>query len=263
MNKSGQNPRWAIFAVFAFVLATPGCASKKYVSKQMAQVHQQHAQFEKQTNDRIAWLNNKQQSDTAAVNERIAGAEQKASEVAAAIQETQGSASRAMEAADEAKTSSSEAISKVENNANNAMNYQLVEKSDVLFGFNKANLTPAAKTTLDEIAAKCQSTPGAVVELAGFTDRVGSANYNLSLSRRRAWTVQRYLVEHNVPLRAIHVVGLGEQNGPEEFARESDTSAATTGKNGRNSLDRRVNIRLYGPGEQGAASRSEETEPEQ
>jgi len=261
MNKSGKNPRWIMFVLFAFVLAAPGCATKKYVSQQIAPVNQKLGQYEKQTNDRIAWLHNKEQSDISAVNERIASADQKTSEVASAVQETQGSASRAMEAADAAKSSSTEAIANLEANVNKAMKYDLVEKADVLFGFNKADLTPAARTILDEVATKCQSIPGAVVELVGFTDRAGSANYNLSLSRRRAWTVQRYLVEHNVPLRSIHVVGLGEQIPPERFAAEGYASAASTGKDGRNRMDRRVNIRLYGAGELGSASRSE-SEPQ-
>jgi outer membrane protein OmpA-like peptidoglycan-associated protein len=45
----------------------------------------------------------------------------------------------------------------------------------------------------------------------GFTDKTGSAEYNLNLSRRRAEAVQTYLVAlHNVPVFRIQIVGLGK-----------------------------------------------------
>ena len=135
---------------------------------------------------------------------------------------------------------------------------QLVDKADVMFAFNKATLTPAAKATLDEVASKCRSMPRTVVELAGFTDRVGSKTYNLDLSRRRAWTVQRYLVEHDVSLRSIHLVGFGEDAPPAGLEAEGQTASATAGKAGRDNKSRRVNIRIYGVGDSGAASRSEQ-----
>jgi OmpA-OmpF porin, OOP family len=49
------------------------------------------------------------------------------------------------------------------------------------------------------------------IAIQGFTDKTGSAEYNLALSRRRAEAVQTYLVaQHNVPVYRIQIVGLGK-----------------------------------------------------
>jgi outer membrane protein OmpA-like peptidoglycan-associated protein len=130
----------------------------------------------------------------------------------------------------------------------NALNYQLVERADVLFGFDKSTLTPAAKASLDKVAAKVLSLPRAVVEVAGFTDPIGTEKYNLELSRRRAWAVQRYLVQHNVPSRAIHMVGMGEETAPPEGLQHSFERSGKTGAKAHWE-DRRVNIRVFGAGD--------------
>ncbi len=229
---------WAGMSI-GCLLATSACASKKYVNMQMAAVNQKTNQYQKQTNGRIAWLTNKEQSDVSQLNNRIATTDQNLSQVSAALQSAQATASRAIEEPEPAKSESVTAT---------PANYQLVDKADVLFGFNKATLTPAARTKLDEVAAKFQSMPRGVVELAGFTDRSGSANYNLELSRRRAWAVQRYLVEHDVPMRSIHMVGMGEEAPPDGLKAESSQSERARGVD-RNQFERRVDIRIYGTGE--------------
>jgi outer membrane protein OmpA-like peptidoglycan-associated protein len=242
-----------MIAVPIIMLATSGCATKKYVSQQVSPVNTRVSKLEKTTNDRIAYLNNKEQSDVSQLNERIATTDQKVSDVAAAVQQAQGTASRAMD--DSAKNSA--AIETLGSGVANALNYQEVEKGDVTFAFNKAILTPDAKTALDAIAAKVQGLPRAVVELVGFTDKKGSPNYNLALSRRRAEAVQRYLVMQNVPLRAIHIVGLGEEAPPEGLAADLSMVDPNPSKAELDRLARRVHIRVFGAGDitQGTASR--------
>jgi OmpA-OmpF porin, OOP family len=236
-------------AVVIVTLAASGCATKKYVSKQVNPVKQQLSQYEKQTNDKIAWMTNKEQNDISRVNEHIATTDQRVAEVATAAQEAasaaqaaQGTASRAMEQTDANKTSI-EANATAIQGVTNALNYQLVEQSDVWFAFNKATLTPAARDALDKVIAKSQDMPRCVIELSGFTDRVGSVGYNLDLSRRRAWSVQRYLVEHKIPARSIYVVGLGEANPGGESSRRMHARAKP------DRMERRVSIRVFGAGE--------------
>jgi outer membrane protein OmpA-like peptidoglycan-associated protein len=49
------------------------------------------------------------------------------------------------------------------------------------------------------------------VAIQGFTDKTGTPEYNLELSRRRAEAVQTYLVaQHNIPVYRIQIVGLGK-----------------------------------------------------
>jgi outer membrane protein OmpA-like peptidoglycan-associated protein len=247
MIKPGQGLSCTIAIVSGFVLATSGCATKKYVSKQIEPVNQRLGQFEKQTNDRLAWLNNKEQSDVADVNARVAATDQRLAQVAQVANSAQASVTQLSESNSASRSTEEMEMTNVANTAvANALNYQLVDKADVTFGFNKANLTPGARSTLDAIVAKFQSSPRAVVELAGFTDPIGSSNYNLGLSRRRAWAVQRYLVEHNVPVRSIHIVGMGEEAPPPDL---QPTSSAATGTKAEYRRERRVNVRVYGAGE--------------
>lgn len=231
------------------ILLTCGCASKKYVQNQISSVNQQLSHYEKQTNDRIAWVTNKQQSDIAQVGQRIDATNRKVAEAAAAATEARNSASRSIEESTKPAGSS-------RSNLEWASNYRLVDKTDIMFGFNKATLTRQARATLDEVAAKCKSMPSAVVELAGFTDQTGPSGYNLALSRQRAWAVERYLVEHNVPLRSIHTAGFGEGPVPEGLAPNNDLQSQVTGE--RTQLERRVSIRVLGPGENTASTGSDQ-----
>ena len=231
MMKFGERHSCAIVLPIAMALIASACASKKYVNQQVSQVNQNLAQYQNKTNDQIAYLNREQSSTVAQMNGRINATDKKLSAMATTVQETQGTASRAME---EASASRTPVVSTTK-----APNYQLKSKSDVLFGFNKTNLTREATNSLDDVVNKFQSMNGAVIELAGFTDPIGTAAYNLDLSRRRAWAVQRYLVDHNVPLRCIHVVGMGE----EAPSSASDTTGGSRSE--RNQQARRVNVRIY------------------
>lgn len=254
---------WMIAVPISLVLASSGCATKKYVRNQVTPVNQRVSQLETKTNERVAYLNNKEQSDISQVNERIATTDQQVAQVAAAVQEAQGTASRAMSAAEENDTkiaTNSTAIDTLTSGVANALNYQLVEKADVTFAFNKATLTPEAKTALDQVAQKAQGLPRVVVELAGFTDKIGSENYNLALSRRRAQAVQRYLVGQKVPLRDIHIAGFGEEAPPEGLTADLEMLDPHPSQKELNRLARRVSVRVYGAGDitQGAASRSQQ-----
>jgi outer membrane protein OmpA-like peptidoglycan-associated protein len=255
MIKSGNSViAWIAFPI-ALALATSGCATKKYVRQQVSPVHQQVAALQKSTNDKIAYINTKEERDISQANERISTVDQRVTQVAEATQQAQGTASRAMETA-EANTGK---ISTLASGVANALNYQLTDKADVMFAFNKATLTPEAKKTLDEIVAKSQTLPRSVFELAGFTDPRGSKNYNFALSRRRAEAVQRYLVMQKVPPRAIHMVGLGKDTPPTDLEPENAVPTGAS-RSERYQAERRVQIRLFGAGDitEGTASREQQ-----
>jgi OmpA-OmpF porin, OOP family len=260
---SGKAISWTIAVPISLVLTTTGCATKKFVQTQVNSVNHKVSQLQTKTNEEMAYLTNKQATDMSQVNERIAATDQRLSEVASTAEQAQGTASRAMESTQTNKdliAGNTAAINTLQSSVADALNYQLVQKTDVMFAFNKSTLTPAAKSELDQIAAKAQSMPRTVIELAGFTDRIGSRAYNLALSRRRAEAVQRYLVQQKVPLRNIHIVGLGEEAPPENLAIEPSTSNGKPAGRELNRLARRVRISVYGAGDiaQGTASRSQQ-----
>lgn len=83
----------------------------------------------------------------------------------------------------------------------------------VEFAYNSADLTPAARALLVELAGALNSdalTPFRFM-LAGHTDAVGSEAYNADLSLRRAQSVAEYLaVEHGVAPSRLDIEGFGE-----------------------------------------------------
>ena len=65
----------------------------------------------------------------------------------------------------------------------------------VLFDFDKSDLKMEFTTELDAVGQKLKENPQFYVVLAGFTDNVGTEEYNLGLSHRRVEAVGNYLTE--------------------------------------------------------------------
>ena len=83
----------------------------------------------------------------------------------------------------------------------------------IAFGFDSAELTPAATRDLDEVAAALNDPKlaAAQVTMEGHTDATGPADYNLHLSQRRADTVVAYLVRRGgVASDRLRAAGFGE-----------------------------------------------------
>lgn len=82
----------------------------------------------------------------------------------------------------------------------------------VNFANNSAQLTPASATVLDEVAATLVKRSEIRAEVAGHTDDRGEANYNRSLSQRRAESVRSYLVSKGVDASRLTARGYGEDS---------------------------------------------------
>lgn len=81
----------------------------------------------------------------------------------------------------------------------------------VLFDFNKATLKPAARDQLANVVQDLRAQPTLRIQLVGHADAVGSDEYNMGLSRRRAEAVRNYLVSQGVPAANISVEWKGER----------------------------------------------------
>jgi outer membrane protein OmpA-like peptidoglycan-associated protein len=81
----------------------------------------------------------------------------------------------------------------------------------VFFDWSKADLTDRARQIIGE-AASARGQGVTRIEVNGFTDRSGSAEYNLGLSQRRANAVAAELVRRGVPRNEIVTRGFGEEN---------------------------------------------------
>ena len=103
----------------------------------------------------------------------------------------------------------------------------------VQFAFNSSQLLPEGKRQLDELgrALNDKALASWGFELAGHTDQVGGAEYNMALSLERANTVRQYLiVTHGLVPQRLIPLGLG-------YSRLADRS------NPGAAVNRRVEVR--------------------
>ena len=81
---------------------------------------------------------------------------------------------------------------------------------DIVFESNSDKLSDGSFTELNRVLKLMKENPSLKVEIAAHTDDVGSENYNLVLSNKRAKSVQDYLTENKVPPDRFTPKGYGE-----------------------------------------------------
>lgn len=81
--------------------------------------------------------------------------------------------------------------------------------SNVLFGFDKSNVTMEASQTLDKLITVLNTYPDTNLEIQGHTDNKGTAEYNVTLSNKRAASVAAYLKTHGISSSRITTKGFG------------------------------------------------------
>jgi outer membrane protein OmpA-like peptidoglycan-associated protein len=96
--------------------------------------------------------------------------------------------------------------------------------SNVLFAFDKSNLSEEAKTNLDKLVVVLNSYPDTDIEVQGHTDSKGSEAYNQTLSEQRASIVKSYLTSNDISQNRVSIIGFGESLPK----YENDTAAGRT-----------------------------------
>ena len=90
------------------------------------------------------------------------------------------------------------------------------EKNWILYGvnfeFNKSSLLPEAYPIMQHAVSILKENSDLKVEIQGYTDNIGSKEYNLKLSQKRAQTVKDYLVKNGIEGSRLTTVGFGESN---------------------------------------------------
>lgn len=81
---------------------------------------------------------------------------------------------------------------------------------NIFYDFDRATLRPESKEALDGLAQMLRDNPNITIEMASHTDRVGTEEYNLDLSHRRAKSVIDYLIEAGISPDRLQYQGYGK-----------------------------------------------------
>jgi outer membrane protein OmpA-like peptidoglycan-associated protein len=88
----------------------------------------------------------------------------------------------------------------------------IMNMADVLFDFDKATLKPNAREALAKLSGIVLAYPSLKLQVEGHTDAIGSDEYNLTLSEKRADAVRDYLVSQGVTNGNVTAQGFGKAN---------------------------------------------------
>jgi peptidoglycan-associated lipoprotein len=194
-----------VLALSVAALAAGGstaCASKGFVKDRVGEVNDKVESVSRSLEE----TQERTRKNEAAINEanqRIVQVDQKAA--------------AANDAAATAKTAADTAANKAEavDKATKRIVYEVTLSEDQgNFKFGQAMLPDEAKARLDEVVQQLKANPnGAYIEVEGYTDNVGSKDFNQKLGLERAESVKRYLYqEHQIPLHRIAVISYGSDN---------------------------------------------------
>jgi OOP family OmpA-OmpF porin len=223
--------------VIGGALLSGGCATKKYVSQTVDPISGKLDQVAKQTNDQGQKLDQTGQS----LDQTRQNLERDETELSATKERAMSADNRAGDAlqrADQAGQKADQAgrdIGDLKGVIANLDDYKPVGQATANFKFNSDKLDTDAKMALDQMVSGQSQYKRFFIAVEGFTDRVGTDEYNAALSRRRADAVVAYLVaEHNIPVYRIHMVGLGK-------LKQVDESKARAAQ----AKNRRVEVTLF------------------
>lgn len=110
--------------------------------------------------------------------------------------------------------------------------------TDLLFGYNEFDLQESARLSLMKLGLLIQKNPRSTFIIEGHTDTTGPADYNMSLSERRAQSVKNWLAE-SLALDTLRI--------QTRAFGESRPLANPTGTKAEQAINRRVEIVIRPP----------------
>jgi len=237
-----MKPILAVTLALSGALLTTGCATKKWVRQQTTPIQAKVDQVGEQTTQQgqaLETTKGQLSTDIKGVDERAQSGISAAQERASAAESRAGEAMSRAETANQGVARNNESINNLRGSLQqvvaNLDDYQPKGEAVVMFKFDSAKLTDEARDQLDQLVAGKNAMKRYFIAVQGFTDKVGSEDYNAALSRRRADAVVQYLVaQHDVPVYRVHMIGLGEQ----KLADEGKTRASRA-------KNRRVEVRIF------------------
>lgn len=98
-------------------------------------------------------------------------------------------------------------------------------KAGVFFATNQFNITDNSKLSLNKLVKIFQQYPETNILLEGHTDNVGAADYNMSLSQKRATSVGNYLKANSVSASRLTIKWYGETQPKVDNSTDANKAA--------------------------------------
>ena len=92
-----------------------------------------------------------------------------------------------------------------------AADFQKNVKDTVHFGFDRHDLTPEAKTALEQQAEWLKKWASQNVLIEGHCDQRGTVEYNLALGERRAHAIKHFLMANGIDASRLETVSYGKE----------------------------------------------------
>jgi outer membrane protein OmpA-like peptidoglycan-associated protein len=148
-------------------------------------------------------------ADRAKAEAATAEAEANARKAKEAQQAAELSAQQAAQVAEQSRERLKQQLNQVLQTTETARGL-IVNMPDVLFDFNKYTLKPEAREKLAKVSGILLAYPDLKTQVEGYTDSIGSDEYNQKLSEERAGTVRSYLVTQSVLDANVTAIGFGK-----------------------------------------------------
>ena len=132
------------------------------------------------------------------------------------------------QAAQQTATQANTRLTTVEQVVGNIDQYKATNQTEIRFRPGQSVLSQNAKTALDDMATPLKDQRGYIIEVQGFSSGHGQAA--IATSQKMADSVVRYLVlNHDVPVYRIYVVGMGNAPVPSASADDQSKTKRTSG----------------------------------
>ena len=173
-----------------------------------------------------------QQASQAAANAQAAAQQRDVAKQAQADSEAQAQVARQQAAAEEQQAKQAtqqaeqyrqereaelaqlqQALGQIAETHRNALGLVMtLDSNSVRFDFDKSDIKPQYRDILNRIAGILMTLKGYSIAVYGYTDDVGTQEYNLKLSERRAAAVRDFLVQAGISANIVNAKGFGKSD---------------------------------------------------
>jgi outer membrane protein OmpA-like peptidoglycan-associated protein len=194
----------------AVMLLASGCiATRGWVNELVGKKEVETDQKVTAVDQKVTEVDQKATTESRRIDQKVDGVDGRLKTTEGTLTETTATAKGAKDRADGAYAKADETNSRLTRLWSNRNNRKEAETYQILFGFDKWDVSDNGQTQLSTLVKEMKENPKLTVDLQGYADPVGTYGYNVALSQRRVESVRRYLVEKGVELPRINLIGLG------------------------------------------------------